>query len=408
MNDPVAGAVAPLLYLTHRVPYPPDKGDRIRTYHTLRHLAQRGPVDLACLADEPPAPGAVQALRGLCRRVEVIDHHGWKRWARALGWLASGCSISEGVFWSPRLAGLVRAWAGEMAYAAVLTSASSLGPYLDLPGVRHLPAIVDLMDVDSQKWRDYARRASGPRRLVYTVEAGRVERLERRLARRAQALLVVSEAEARLFRDFCLDAPVAVVPNGVDLDYFSPAEGTGQGCVFVGALDYWPNVDAAMWFCRDIWPEVRRRCPAARVRLVGRRPVPEVVRLQEIDGVDVVGQVPDVRPHVAEAAVAIAPLRIARGVQNKVLEGMAMARPVLASPQALQGLGGHDDLPVLTATTVDDWVEHLAGLFAQPARCRELGERGRAYVERHHGWGPCLSSLDRLLDAVAPAACGRD
>jgi sugar transferase (PEP-CTERM/EpsH1 system associated) len=285
----------------------------------------------------------------------------------------------------------------------VLASASSLAAYLDLPGLRDVPAIVDLMDVDSQKWSDYADKNRGLRRLVYRLEGVRVRRLERRLARRARALVVVSEAEAALLRAICPPEVVRVVPNGVDLEYFHPAEADGaDGCVFVGALDYWPNVDAAAWFCREVWPAVRRRCPDAVVRLVGRRPTDEVLRLAGIDGVEVVGQVPDVRPFVERSAVAIAPLRVARGVQNKVLEGMAMARPVVASPQALQGLGDRDSLPVLEARTAAEWADHLASLFADAPRRRELGRAGREYVQRRHAWESCLTPLDRIV-AERPA-----
>lgn len=393
----VRSGVAPVLYLAHRVPFPPDKGDRIRTFHILKHLAGRGPVDLACLADEPVAPDSVEVLRGLCRRVEVIPHGGKRRYVRALGWLATGRSLSEGAFWSPKLAAVVREWSRSTAYAAVLTSASSLGPYLDSPSLRDAPAVVDMMDVDSQKWRDYSKKAAGPKRWLYGLEARRIERLERRLTARVRALLVVSETEADLFRRFCPEGPIRVVPNGVDLDYFRPGEGVGEGCVFVGALDYHPNVDAAVWFCREVWPAVRRRCPEARLRLVGRRPSAEVQRLADVEGVDVVGQVPDVRPYVAAAAVVVAPLRIARGVQNKVLEGMAMGKPVVASPEALQGLGRKTKPPVAEAATPGEWADRLVGLLADPAERQQLGRLGREYVERYHGWEPCLEALDGLI-----------
>ncbi len=400
MTDILQGStviLAPVLYLAHRVPFPPDKGDRIRTFNVLKYLASRGPVDLACLADEPVAPSSLEVLRGLCRRVEVIDHCGKQRYLRAIRSLAVGRSLSEGAFWSPKLAYVVEDWSRSTKYAAVLTSASSLGPYLDLPGVRDTPAIVDMMDVDSQKWRDYAQNSSVPKRWLYGLESRRVDRLERRLSLRARALLVVSETEAELFRRSCPTGPIRVVPNGVDLDYFRPGDGDGAGCVFVGALDYHPNVDAAVWFCREVWSAVRRRCPEARLRLVGRRPAIEVQRLASIDGVDVIGQVPDVRPYVAAAAVVVAPLRIARGVQNKVLEGMAMGKPMVASPEALQGLGQDRSSPAVVATTPAEWVDRVHRLLDDQAERRRLGTQGREYVERYHGWEPCLSALDELV-----------
>src|SRR5262249_48038034 len=153
---------------------------------------------------------------------------------------------------------------------------------------------------------------------------------------------------------------------------------------FVGALDYRPNVDAACWFCSEVWPEIHRRQPNAKLRLVGRRPIAEVCRLSRVAGVEVVGQVPDVRPYLAEAAVVVAPLRIARGVQNKVLEALAMAKPVVASPQALAGLEHKTDLPALQATLTHEWVASLITLLENDGQRRELGAAGRRFVKKHH------------------------
>jgi sugar transferase (PEP-CTERM/EpsH1 system associated) len=273
--------------------------------------------------------------------------------------------------------------------------------------VRELPAVVDLMDVDSQKWRDYAARSWLPMSMVYSVEAARVEALERRLGARAKALLVVSDAEAELLRKAAPGAPVQVVPNGVDLEYFQTSGADGEGCVFVGALDYFPNVDGAVWFCREVWPLVRRQRPNERLRLVGRRPTDEVKRLGGVDGVEVAADVPDVRPYLAGAAVVVAPLRVARGIQNKVLEGMAMARPVVASPQALQGLRGRGELPLVEADGPEAWAEDVVALLGDATRCRALGEQGRRFVEGQHAWGPCLAGLDEVLTRATEGGARR-
>jgi sugar transferase (PEP-CTERM/EpsH1 system associated) len=397
-----------ILYVVHRVPYPPDKGDRIRTYHLLRHLAERADVHLACLADEPVSDETRAALEGLCARVAVVPLGRWSRWLWALGAAGTGRSISEGAFHSRALRRLVRRWAQETPFHAALASASSVAPYLCTPDLRQVPAVVDLIDVDSQKWLDYAAAGRGPRAWVYRLEGRQLRRREQALAGWVRAVTVVSEHEAALYRGFLPGGPVRVVPNGVDQDYFrpqAPPEGE-NGCVFVGALDYHPNVDAACWFAREVWPAVRARHPAARLRLVGRRPAPEVCRLAAVAGVDVVGQVPDVRPHVAGAAVAVAPLRIARGVQNKVLEAMAMAKPVVASPQALAGLGDRPDLPALRAEESREWVEAIRSLLGDEDERRQRGAAGRRYVERYHTWGSCLGAFLSLLglDADAGAA----
>jgi sugar transferase (PEP-CTERM/EpsH1 system associated) len=390
-----------VLYLAHRVPYPPDKGDRIRTYHLLRQLARWGTVDLLALADEPVSETALHPLRQVAREVTIVPAAGAMRWVRAATSLLTGGSASEGAFWSPTLADAVQAACQRHPYRAIFTSASSLGPYLDLPSARACPAIVDLMDVDSQKWRDFAGHAGWTKRWLYQWEAARVAALEARLARRAQALLVVSQAEADLLRRTLPDAPVEVVANGVDLDYFEPADPSGDGCVFVGAFDYFPNIDGAVWFCREVWPRVRERRPEERLRLVGRNPSDAVRALAQLPGVEVLGSVPDVRPAVAASAVVLAPLRVARGIQNKVLEGLAMARPVLASPQAMQGLPDRS-IPVQVAQSPQEWADSLVALLADPARRRTLGQQGRAYVERHHAWEACLEPLARFLENSSP------
>lgn len=388
-----------LLYLVHRVPYPPDKGDRIRAYHLLRFLARHADVWLACLADEPVPDEATAALRRYTKRLAVVPLGRWARWLRGLGSLASGGTVSEGAFRAPALAGTVRQWAGEARFAAALASASSLVPYLRLDELRGVPAVVDLVDVDSQKWLDYAAASRRPRAWLYALEGRRLRRLEQGLPGWAKAATLVSQAEADLFRGFCPWGAAAAVTNGVDLDYFRPPEPPPPetGCVFVGALDYRPNVDAACWFAQDVWPDVRRRHPGAAFRLVGRRPAPEVRRLAGLPGVEVVGQVPDVRPYVAAAAAAVVPLRIARGVQNKVLEALAMSKPVVASPAALAGLRGKPDLPALEATAPAEWAETVARLLADAGERRRLGAAGRRYVEAHHTWERCLAPMAEVL-----------
>jgi sugar transferase (PEP-CTERM/EpsH1 system associated) len=320
--------------------------------------------------------------------------------------LARGATVTAGAFHSPGLVRIIREWTAETPFAAVLASSSAMVPYLRRRELAGVPALVDLVDVDSQKWFDYAAATRGARATLYRTEGRRLRKLEGSLPSWARAVTLVSEAETELFRSFCPSPDVHTVPNGVDLDYFrqqSPAL-VEEGCVFVGALDYKPNIDAVTWFCKEIWPAVTRGHPNARLRLVGRQPVPEVLRLAEVPGVDVVGQVPDVRPHLSWAAVAVAPLRIARGVQNKVLEALAMRKPVVASPQALAGLRERLDLPALTAAEPAEWAEHVGRLLSDEPLRRQLGAAGRRYVEANHSWDHCLEPLCELLGL--PAAAG--
>lgn len=403
-----------VLFLAHRVPYPPDKGDRIRAFHMLKWLSRRASVHLACLADEPVDAGSLAALRRTCERVAVVRLGGYSRWARAFGSLALGGTATEGAFSSPGLRSILRRWTREVDFHACVASASSLVPYTRTRGLRGGRTVIDLVDVDSQKWLDYAEAGRGPRARLYRAEGLRLRQIERGLPTWALAVTLVSEAEADLYRRFSAPGPVHAVTNGVDLECFRPAARPEErGCVFVGALDYRPNVEAVRWFCREAWPEIRRRSPEARLSLVGRKPTPEVLRLGGSPGVEVIGQVPDVRPYVARAAVVLAPLGIARGVQNKILEGLAMGKAVVASPQALEGLGAVPGLHLLTASAPHEWAETALRLLDDPDRRRRLGEAGRRYVEEHHHWDRCLGPLEAILDlpeggppAGPPAAAG--
>jgi sugar transferase (PEP-CTERM/EpsH1 system associated) len=387
-----------VLYLTHRVPYPPDKGDRIRNYHLLRYLAARADVHLACLADEPASEEVVAELRRLCARVAVVPLSRWKRRARMAAALFGGATVSEGAFASPELRSVLHHWGSSLHFDVALASSSSLAPYLQEPALGGVPAVVDLVDVDSQKWLDYAAAGHGPLAWLHRLEGRRLRALESSISTWARAVTLVSEPEVELFRSYCTTGRVRAVVNGVDLDYFRPMDQRTQpACVFVGALDYTPNVDAASWFCTEIWPRVRRRVPRAEFWLVGRQPTPAVRRLAQLPGVQLVGPVPDVRPYLARAAVAVVPLRLARGVQNKVLEALAMAKAVIASPRALAALRVQPGAHLLAASSPAEWEEAVLSLLADEDKCQELGAAGRAYVEKHHHWDHCLAPFADLL-----------
>jgi sugar transferase (PEP-CTERM/EpsH1 system associated) len=382
-----------IAYLTHRVPYPPDKGDRIRNYHVLRELSKHARVWLAALADEPVTDDQRARLGELCERVEFVP--GGRRWVRGGLSLLKGRSISEGLFREPALDRLLVGWRAEGDFAAVLVSASSLAPYQRRNGWETVPAFVDVVDVDSQKWFDYAAAAGGPKRWLYRLEGRRVRKLERELCGWANGVFLVSRAEGALLDSFTAPGTATAATNGVDLDYFRPLPDVTPepACAFVGALDYPPNVDAAVWFAGEIWPRVRAAHPTAEFRVIGRQPVPAVLRLHGSNGVNVVGQVPDVRPHVATAAVAICPVRIARGLQNKVIEAMAMGKPTVAAPPAVAALKVEVGRDLLSPTTADEWVSTLNGLLGDATRQAELGANARKYVEEHHHWDRCLRPM---------------
>lgn len=388
-----------LLYVVHRVPYPPDKGDRIRAFNLVKFLGARSRLHLACLADESTSDSVRAALAEHVERLAIVPLRGWSRWPRALASLGLGRTVTEGAFSSSALRRTLGEWAKETKFAATIASASSVAPYLRMPGLRAVPALVDLVDLDSEKWLEYSCSSRGFKASLYGTEGRRLRKMERELKHWARAITLVSEAEADLYRQACGEGPVHAVSNGVDLDYFRPrtVERAHKSAVFVGALDYRPNVDGVCWFCEQVWPEIHRRRPDVKLYLVGRQPVLAVRKLGEIAGVEVVGQVPDVRPYLAEATLAVVPLRIARGIQNKVLEAMAMGRPVVASPEPLQGLDAVAGRDVLSASAPRDWVEQTLRLLDDEELCQRMGTCGRAYVEEYHRWDRQLEPLARLL-----------
>ena len=395
------------LILTHRVPMPPNRGDRIRTCNFLRHIAKRADVWLACLADEPVSDDTWQELQTICRRVAIVPVEPRFRWIRAGMSLLTGKTISEGAFSSPRLKRIVVEWSAQTPFDSALCSSSALAPYLQIPDLEQTPRHVDLIDVDSEKWFDYAKASGVVKRGIFQLEGRRLRELESGIADWASGITVVSEPEAALYRAFRPDGPIEPIPNGVDVDYFTPEAGSPdgkipkassqRGCVFVGALDYKPNIDGIIWFARNVWPQIHRQHPDQTLSIVGREPVADVKKLAGIPGVDVVGTVPDVRPYLTQAAVAVVPLHIARGVQNKVLEALAMAKAVVASPDPLVGLRVEDGVQLFKAVEAEQWGSCVSRLLDDAQLRHDVGVSGQAYVTAHHRWEQCLEPLMRFL-----------
>jgi polysaccharide biosynthesis protein PslH len=394
-----------ILVLAHRVPYPPNRGDRIRTFHILQFLAQRADVSLAFLAEEQPLPETQAALNRLCRDVAGFRLGRYGRWINAARSMTLGRTATEGLFRCSRLRRLLAHWSKTTRFDAVVAFCSSMVQYLDVPGLAGVPVLVDLIDVDSQKWLQYAEQSSGARRRIFHIEGKRLRRLEQSLPSSVMAVTLVSRCEVELYKSFCASQSIHVISNGVDLDFFRPRGGANSAspgnCVFVGALDYRANVEGACWFCDEIWPEVRRRRPNATFTIVGSRPSPVVRRLAERPGVRLACDVPDVRPYLAEAAVVVVPLRVARGLQNKVLEALAMAKAVIATPEALEGIAIEPGVHACRACSPSEWVELILHLLGSTPERDELGRAGRALVETNHCWDRQLKPLAALLDLPA-------
>ncbi|MBO8084776.1 MAG: TIGR03087 family PEP-CTERM/XrtA system glycosyltransferase [Marichromatium sp.] len=394
-----------LLFLVHRIPYPPNKGDKIRSFHLLRFLSEHYRVHLATFIDQPEdrvhrarvAECCVSSWFGTLdpRRDKLLSLRG----------LLGGEPLTLTYYRDRALRRWLRETRARHAIGRVLAFSSSMGQYLFDPACADLRRVIDLVDVDSEKWRQYAAESPPPMRWVYAREARRLGAFERRLATACDASTLVSEAEAALFRERLDDASarVEVVGNGVDTAHFAVAPGTpspypdlAPRLVFTGAMDYWANAQGAAWFAEQVLPRIRARRADAEFWVVGMNPTRAVRQLGRLPGVVVTGAVPDVRPYLQHAAAAVVPLHIARGIQNKVLEAMAMARPVIATPQALEGIPAAPGREARVAEAVEPFAaECLAALATSDD---PMGAQGRALVERHFAWEATLPRLVELLE----------
>jgi sugar transferase (PEP-CTERM/EpsH1 system associated) len=394
-----------LLLLIHRIPYPPNKGDKIRSYHLLKHLAQHYRVHLGTFVDDRDDWQHVPHVEAMCASSHFAALNPAAARVRSLGALLANRSLSLDYY---RDAGL-RAWTGatmrEHGVKRIVVFSSAMAQYAEAyPDARR---VVDFCDVDSDKWRQYAEQKPWPMNWLYRHEARQLLAYERKVARECDASLFVSEPEAALFRELApeSEAKIGFFNNGVDTDYFSPERSyaspypAGQrAVVFTGAMDYWPNIDAVQWFASDVFPQLRAKFADARFYIVGARPAAAVQALAKLPGVVVTGTVPDVRPYIAHADVAVAPLRIARGIQNKVLEAMAMATPVVVSPQALEGIEAIPGTDLLLADGAAAFGAAVAGLLAE--RDGAIGHLARAKVEKLYSWPSNLARIEARLECT--------
>ncbi|MGA9581610.1 MAG: glycosyltransferase [Allosphingosinicella sp.] len=432
------------LFLAHRIPFPPDRGDKIRTFHELKHLAGLGTVHLACLADDEADAAHLAGLRGAIGPALGEAHVEIRRATRVsagLRALVQGRPVSLTLFDSPALRQFVERMLAGGRIGTVFAFSGQMAQFVpDRLGTRF---VMDFGDVDSAKFEAYGAEG-GAMALINRREGRKLAEFERSVAARADVSLFVSDSEAELFRrrSGLGSADIRALQNGVDLDYYDPegdfeplkapplqGRGWGGKCgeesmtppvrradsphpdpspegeglrkrspliVFTGQMDYAPNIDAVRWFAGEVMPML----PEARFAIVGRKP-PEAVRRLAGPRTNVTGAVPDVRSWLAAADVVAAPLRIARGIQNKVLEAMAMARPVVASPAAFEGIEAEPGRHLLVAAGAEAQAEAIAGLLADPLRAEAMGQGARRRMEQVYRWEARLAPLGGIV-GIAP------
>ena len=399
--------MANLLFLVHRMPYPPNKGDKVRSFHLLQHLAQRHRVFVATFIDDPDDAVHLPKLREMCAGLHVARLHPRRARLASLRGLFTGEALTLPYY---RDAGLQR-WVdhtlgAERIDAAVVFS-SAMAQYVQ--GRPGLPMWLDFVDVDSAKWTAYAPQHRWPMSWLYRREGCLLLRFERAMAALARRSYFATDNEAALFKQLAPECAgsVAAMNNGVDAVYFAPDAGRTSPyapgempIVFTGAMDYWPNIDAVTWFVHEVLPRLRQSRPSLRFHIVGRSPTP-AVRALAGDAVVVSGTVPDVRPYLQHAAVVVAPLRLARGIQNKILEAMAMGRPVVAAQTCVEAIVAQVGTEIVSAAEPDHYADAIEALLQAPERASALGDAGRRRVLADYAWSAHMAVLDQQLGLPA-------
>jgi len=392
-----------LLYLVHRIPYPPNKGDKIRSFNLLKHLAQSYKVHVGAFIDDVEDWQYAEALAKLAGgEIKLLPLNSRTATLKSAIGLLTGEPLSIPYYRDRRMQTWVDAMLATKPIARALVYSSSMAQYV--MKYHTLNRVIDFVDIDSDKWRQYAEKKPWPMSWVYRREARTLFEYERHVTHEFAAAAFVSEAEAALFKKLAPDCADKVFgfSNGVDTDYFSPEHAFASpfpvdecDIVFTGAMDYWANVDAVTWFAHEVFPDIKRAHPAAHFYIVGSRPTAEVQALAQEHGVRVTGAVPDTRPYMAHAAVAVAPLRIARGIQNKVLEAMAMAKPTVVSEQALEGIDAAPGRDILLATDAATFADQVSRAIA--GQVPEMGDAARQRVVSDYSWSGHLRIVDQLL-----------
>jgi len=401
--------MARLLFLPHRLPYPPNKGDKLRSFHLLQHLAEKHEVHVGTFVDDPDDEVHLPALRRMVAGLHVERLNPRRARIASLAGLLTGRALSLHYYRSASLARWVEATLAQQKFDAAVVFSSVMAQFVQQH--RELPLLVDLVDVDSAKWADYAPQHRWPMSWLYALEGRRLLAYERAVTARSRCAFLATEKETELFTRLAPETAgrVLAMNNGVDANYFAPDAARSTPfradetpLVFTGAMDYWPNVDAVSWFVQNVLPLLRAARPSLRLHIVGRSPT-SAVRALAGDAVSVSGTVPDVRPYLQHAAVVVAPLRLARGIQNKILEAMAMERPVVAAATCVEALHAEAGSEILPAVEAQDYAHAIDGLLRSPDRAAAVGVAGRRRVLESYSWRAHLALIDRHLPLGAPA-----
>jgi polysaccharide biosynthesis protein PslH len=395
-----------IFYICRRVPFPPDRGDKIAAFNAIRHLAARHEVHVFCLGDGLQDLANISGLEAYAKSVTAAPVDEFTIKLRALAALVTGQPLSVAALNEAKLHDAIQKKFTELRPDLIIVYSCNMAQFAEhFPNV---PRIMHFGDLDSLKWPQYAERSSIPLNWIYAIEARRLLDYERHIAQIFSHALVHTEIEKHDFERLIPGIPVAVVGNGVDLDYFRSAGEAKEpaSMVFTGVMDYRPNIDAVVWFCNEILPIVQMEIPAANFTICGSRPALAVRRLAKRRSVRVTGWVADARPYLDRAEIFVAPLRMARGVQNKLLEALAMGLPCVASTAAWRGTVVADGQGILATDEPRKFARHVTDLLGDSDGRAEMARRARAAAVANYRWDVQLACLDQVIAAAVSGHCG--
>jgi sugar transferase (PEP-CTERM/EpsH1 system associated) len=390
-----------ILYLAHRIPYPPNKGDKIRSFHEINHLSREHELHLLAFCDNAEDLQYAQHLENYCRSVTLVPINPFIQKLKAGISILAGRPFSLGYFDSTRMKRAIQRELANHRFDLIFVYCSSMAPYVE--AIRGIPKILDFVDSDACKWAQYAAVRKGPMRWTYGLEAERLKRYETQMIEEFDFSVFVSPREAdHLSRR--QQNRVLFIQNGIDLDYYRPERRShaSRDIIFTGVMDYFPNVDAVTYFAHEIFPSLRQRFPDARFVIVGSNPVPAVRKLAALPGVVVTGTVPDVRHFIAQSRVAVAPLRISQGIQNKILQALAGGLPVVASPNAVAGLPHLTRAPLTIAENSQAFIAAVGEYLSRPMLSQAEVRSCHHALKQHHDWAKNLNAFQAAMNAVTP------
>ena len=394
-----------LLFLAHRIPYPPNKGDKIRSFHLLNELRKEYKIHLATFVDDKEDLQYQEHVASLCESMCVVQIDPFTCKLKSLKGLITSQALSIPYYESKQISKYVEDVIAK-GVDKVLVFSSAMAQFV-ISNRFDLKMVVDFVDIDSDKWRQYSQSKRWPASAIYNREYKKLFDWEHRVADRADHSLFVSEKESAMFRQLVPSVAEKVhsIDNGVDYNYFAynselgnPYSDESPKVVFTGAMDYWANVDAVKWFAEEVLPLVQQSVANIQFYIVGSKPTSKVMALKNISGVTVTGRVEDVRPYIQYADLSVAPLRIARGVQNKVLEAMSLSNAVVATSQAMEGIKDCEAFAELTCDVPEVYAQKVVELIKDKQTALKWGEKGREMVLKNYDWQTNVDKVVNLLE----------